>query len=165
MKKRFNCTRMNRKKGLIHPILQIVLLQKNSWPVKELNKFYPPNSSDDLCLLFCIYPSSMQQIKIFKKLVEHIKCCFICLFLDLSFKFKITQFAKQQQTFFKARCVLTLSFCTQSARQMDKGHLWFKMVLQKKICKARCALTCSFWTQSARQMVSRLSGRCLWLIS
>ena len=26
---------------------------------KELNKFCPPNSSDDLCLLFCIYPFSM----------------------------------------------------------------------------------------------------------
>ena len=26
---------------------------------KELNQFCPPNSSDDLCLLFCLYPSSM----------------------------------------------------------------------------------------------------------
>ena len=26
---------------------------------KELNKFFPPNRSDNLCLFFCIYPSSM----------------------------------------------------------------------------------------------------------
>ena len=26
----------------------------------ELNNFHPPNSSDDLCLLFCICPSSMR---------------------------------------------------------------------------------------------------------
>ena len=41
------------KKGCIHPTLQIALLE-NSWHGKELNKFWPPNSSDDLCLVFCI---------------------------------------------------------------------------------------------------------------
>ena len=41
------------EKGLIHPFLKIVLVQ-NSQHGKELNKFYSPNSSDDLCLLFCI---------------------------------------------------------------------------------------------------------------
>ena len=40
----------------IHPFLQIVLVQ-NSQRGKELNKFCPPNSSDDLCLLFCTYLS------------------------------------------------------------------------------------------------------------
>ena len=46
------------RKGWIHPILQIVLVQ-NIYHRKEMNKFCPPNSSDDLCLFFCIYPSSM----------------------------------------------------------------------------------------------------------
>ena len=29
---------------------------------KELNKFFPPNNSDDLCLIFCKNPSSMLPI-------------------------------------------------------------------------------------------------------
>ena len=45
--------------GAIYPILQIVLVQ-NSERGKEVNrKFCPPNSSNDLCLFFCLYPSSM----------------------------------------------------------------------------------------------------------
>ena len=40
----------------MHPILQIVLLQ-NSQCGKELNKFCPPNISDDLRHFFCLYPS------------------------------------------------------------------------------------------------------------
>ena len=36
-----------------------IILVGNSSCGKELNKFCPPNSSDDLCLLFCLYPSSM----------------------------------------------------------------------------------------------------------
>ena len=32
---------------------------QNSWCCKELIKFCLPNSSDDLCLFFCIYPSFM----------------------------------------------------------------------------------------------------------
>ena len=43
--------------GAIHPILQIVLVQ-NGQRSKEFNNFCPPNSSDDLCLFFCLYPSS-----------------------------------------------------------------------------------------------------------
>ena len=43
--------------GAIHPFLHSILVQ-NSQRVKELNKFCPPNSSDDLCLFFCINPSS-----------------------------------------------------------------------------------------------------------
>ena len=44
--------------GAIHPFLQIILVQI-SLRGKELNKFRPPNRSYDLCLFFCIYPSSM----------------------------------------------------------------------------------------------------------
>ena len=29
----------------------------HNWRCNVLNKFYPPNSSDDLCLLFPLYPS------------------------------------------------------------------------------------------------------------
>ena len=35
------------------------VVQRASARAKELNKFCPPDSSDDLCLFFCIYPSSM----------------------------------------------------------------------------------------------------------
>ena len=38
--------------GQIHPFLFIILVQTAS-TVKELDKFCPSNSSDDLCLLFC----------------------------------------------------------------------------------------------------------------
>ena len=44
--------------GAIDHFLNIFLVQ-NSLRGKELNKFCPPNSNDDLCLLFCINPSSM----------------------------------------------------------------------------------------------------------
>ena len=44
--------------AIIHPILQIVLVQ-NSLCGKEINQFCPLSSSDDLCLLFFLYPSSM----------------------------------------------------------------------------------------------------------
>ena len=45
-------------KEWIPPILQIVLVQ-NSQRGKELKQLCPPNSSDDLCLLFCINRSSL----------------------------------------------------------------------------------------------------------
>ena len=41
---------------------KIVQVQ-NSWRGKELNKFCPPKSSDDLCLFFCNYSSSMTERK------------------------------------------------------------------------------------------------------
>ena len=54
--------------GWINPFLQIILVQfilflrSSSCKIpirgKELNKFCLPNSSNDLCLFFCIYPSS-----------------------------------------------------------------------------------------------------------
>ena len=44
--------------GTIHHILRPTVVQ-NSQRGKELNKFCPPISSDDLCLFFCIYPSSI----------------------------------------------------------------------------------------------------------
>ena len=37
------------RKGWIHPIVQNIPGQI-SWRSKEFNKFFPPNSSDDLCL-------------------------------------------------------------------------------------------------------------------
>ena len=40
--------------GCIHPFLQIILASA----AMNLNNC-PPNSSEDLCLLFCLYPSSM----------------------------------------------------------------------------------------------------------
>ena len=42
----------------INPFLHIILVQ-NRQRGKEMNKFCPPNSSDDLCLLLCINPSSL----------------------------------------------------------------------------------------------------------
>ena len=41
------------------PVRQTVPVQK-SWRGKEFNKFCAPNRSDDLCLIFCLYPSSMK---------------------------------------------------------------------------------------------------------
>ena len=41
----------------VHLFLHIILVQ-NSQCGKELNKFCPPNNSNDLCLLFCKNPSS-----------------------------------------------------------------------------------------------------------
>ena len=42
----------------IHPFLQIIPVENSSCG-QELNLFRPPNSSDNLSLLFCLYPSSM----------------------------------------------------------------------------------------------------------
>ena len=39
--------------SVVHPVFSIILVQ-NSQRGKELNKFCPPNSSDDLSLLFCL---------------------------------------------------------------------------------------------------------------
>ena len=51
-----NCTRMILRKWWVHFILQNRPRQ-NSQHGKELNKFFPTNKSDDLCLFFCLYPS------------------------------------------------------------------------------------------------------------
>ena len=53
-----NCTRTIWKKHWIHSILHILVVQ-NSLHGKEFNKFCPSNSRDDLCLFFCIFPSSL----------------------------------------------------------------------------------------------------------
>ena len=52
--------------GPIHPMFHIILVQFVLYFIsfwckigKELSHFYSPNNSDDLCLLFCFYPSSM----------------------------------------------------------------------------------------------------------
>ena len=48
----------------IHPFLQHH--PGGNYPVQlyELNHFPSPNSSDDLCLVFCLYPSSMTEFKV-----------------------------------------------------------------------------------------------------
>ena len=38
--------------------------RQNSQHCEELNTFCPPNSSDDLCLFFCIYPSSKNLLRV-----------------------------------------------------------------------------------------------------
>ena len=45
---------------------EFILFFKSSWckiadAARNFNQFCPPNSSDDFCLLFCLYPSSMMQ--------------------------------------------------------------------------------------------------------
>ena len=78
--------------GAIHPILPFVLVQ-NWLRGKELNKFCPPNSSDDPCFLSSVfYPSSMHFIYLFIYLYfifnnlagvandEEGCCCFCCCF-------------------------------------------------------------------------------------
>ena len=49
------CTKLISRKGQIHPILRMVLLL-NSWRGKD---------SDDLCLFFCLYPSSIHSRIVF----------------------------------------------------------------------------------------------------
>ena len=61
----------------MHPFLQIILIQfilyfklsycKIAQRGKEFNEFCLSNSSDDLCLFFCIYPSSMLETLLFGK--------------------------------------------------------------------------------------------------
>ena len=43
--------------GAIHPIIQIVQC-KTASAARNWIKLFPPNRSDDLCLFFCLYPSS-----------------------------------------------------------------------------------------------------------
>ena len=47
--------------GAIIPIFLLVLVQ-NSWRGKELNNFYPPNSSDDLCLYCYVFFVCMMSV-------------------------------------------------------------------------------------------------------
>ena len=51
-------TYLSTRPGANQPILRIILVQ-NSKGGKELKKFFPPKSSDDLCHVFCTNPSSM----------------------------------------------------------------------------------------------------------
>ena len=57
---RMNFTRMIWRKGWIHPILQNILSGKQL-ARQRIKKILspPPDSSDNLCLFFCLYPSSM----------------------------------------------------------------------------------------------------------
>ena len=71
------CTRTILKKGWMHLFLQIILIQfilylklsycKIAQRGKEFNEFCLSNSSDDLCLFFCINPSSMLETLLFGK--------------------------------------------------------------------------------------------------
>ena len=45
----------------INTFLQIILVENTRKCGRELKQFSPPNSSDDLCLLFCLFPYSMLQ--------------------------------------------------------------------------------------------------------
>ena len=68
------CTRTIVRIWWIHPFLHIIQVQfilffksswcKNSQLGKEFNKFCPPNSSGDLCLLFCLHSYSMSTVLI-----------------------------------------------------------------------------------------------------
>ena len=58
LNRRINSSFSSNHPGAIHPILQFVLVQ-NSLRRKDINKFWHPSSSKDLCLFFCIYSSSM----------------------------------------------------------------------------------------------------------
>ena len=60
LKNMMNSSFSSNQPGAIHTILHIV---QNSQRGKELNKFCPPNSSDDLGPFFCICPSSMILVK------------------------------------------------------------------------------------------------------
>ena len=62
-----NWTRIIWRKGWIHPFLQMVLLQ-SSYRGKELNKFCPPDSSDDVCLFFCITPLLWTSLYVYRLL-------------------------------------------------------------------------------------------------
>ena len=55
LKNRMNCTRTIWRIGWI----EFIPFFKSSLRDKELNQFCPPKSSDDHCLLFCLYSSSM----------------------------------------------------------------------------------------------------------
>ena len=48
-----------KKIGWIHPFLHIILEQNSYSAAKNWISSFPQNSSDDLCLLFCINPSSL----------------------------------------------------------------------------------------------------------
>ena len=62
---KLGCTRTRMKSslssnhhGAIHHILRFVLVQNSQWD-KEFNQFCPRSRSNDLCLLFCISPYSL----------------------------------------------------------------------------------------------------------
>ena len=73
MKKRMNCTRIIWRKGQ-NSYLHGAKLQAQ----QEINKFCPPNSSDDLCIIFCINPSSIrlaQRYEIQRRSAVPPACC------------------------------------------------------------------------------------------
>ena len=109
MKKRINFTRMIWRKGLIHHILQIVLHGK------EMNKVCPPNNSDDLCLLFCINPSSLSaNVQITSTPCSlHIALSLLCSFLNKKIRllywvssFFVCKFCKYLKSFVSISKVL-----------------------------------------------------------
>ena len=58
LKNRLNSSFFSNYPSAIHSFIQNFPMH-NSQRGKEFNKLFPPNRSDDLCLFFCPYPSSM----------------------------------------------------------------------------------------------------------
>ena len=62
-----------------------IILVENSQCCKELIPFYPPNSNDDLCFLFCLYPFSMvppyttelESLDIFEAIIFRTSSCLV----------------------------------------------------------------------------------------
>ena len=59
LKKGINSSYCSYHPGAIHPILHIVMVQNSYSVAKKLIDSAPPRSSDDLCILFCLYPFSI----------------------------------------------------------------------------------------------------------
>ena len=106
--------------GEFIPFFKIVL-GKKSWRGKEFNKFLPSNSSDDLCILFCLYPSSMLPVwklstTVYKRIEPRL---FICdsssacsLFMDKSlymFIYMWTFWSNPQFQWFRIRVQSSVS--------------------------------------------------------
>ena len=64
--------------GAIHPILQIELVHAKQQAQQEFKNICPPNSSDTLCLCFCLYPSSMITICIRVTAFAYFVCGTLC---------------------------------------------------------------------------------------
>ena len=109
--------------GEFIPFFKIVL-GKKSWRGKEFNKFLPSNSSDDLCILFCLYPSSMLPVwklstTVYKRIEPRL---FICdsssacsLFMDKSlymFIYMWTFWSNPQFQWFMIRVHISVSCST-----------------------------------------------------
>ena len=71
LKNRMNCTRTIWRIGWI----EFIPFFKSSLRDKELNQFCPPKSSDDHCLLFCLYPSKPWWSDLYSSYCKLTKLC------------------------------------------------------------------------------------------